>query len=219
MRPAITVTLERSGAWRGLAGSGKRRHTRGEPGPFTRPVRLTTAAGAVLARPRRLPLADASVASIACIDVLEYIRNDDLALDELARVLAPGGTLRLRIPATGLLAGIDAYNLMHYLVDTTRRGSRPHEICEVGWRRHYGLDDIRQMLGPSRFEIVRARRRGLAIAELIDFAAMVLFRWLAPSQDRYRRGKRLARAVERLERRLTVPFGSTLDLEATRLPD
>src|SRR4051812_10363287 len=88
VQPTVTITLERSGAWRGAAGSGKRRHTRGEPGPLTRPVRLLTHSGSVLARPRRLPLGDASITSITCLDVLEYIRNDDLAVDEFARVLA-----------------------------------------------------------------------------------------------------------------------------------
>ena len=218
MQPTVTITLERSGAWRGVAGSGNHRHTRGEPGPFTRPVRLTMHSGSVLARPRRLPLENASVASIACLDILEYIRNDDVAIDEIARVLAPGGALRLRVPATGPLAGLDAYNLMHYLVDTSRRGIRPHETCEVGWRRHYGVEDLIYILGHERFRIVRVRRRGLAIAELIDFAAMALFRWFRPSQDHYRTGKRLAREIERIERRISVPFGATLDLEAVRLP-
>jgi hypothetical protein len=107
---------------------------------------------------------------------------------------------------------------MHYLVDTSRRGIRPHETCEVGWRRHYGVEDLTYMLGQERFRIVRVRRRGLAIAELIDFAAMALFRWFRPSQDHYRTGKRLAREIERIERRIIVPFGATLDLEAVRLP-
>jgi SAM-dependent methyltransferase len=218
VQPTVTITLERSGAWRGVAGGGKHRHTRGEPGPFTRPVRLTMRSGSVLARPRRLPLEDASVSSIACLDVLEYIRNDDIAVDEFARVLAPGGALYLRVPATGPLAGLDAYNLMHYLVDTSRRGLRPHETCEVGWRRHYGIEDLIHLLGHDRFQIVRVRRRGLAIAEVVDFAAMMLFRWLSPSQDHYRAGKRIARMIERIERRITVPFGANLDLEAVRLP-
>lgn len=219
MHAAVTITLVRSGAWRGWTASDRKRHARGEPRPFARPVRLTTPHGALLARPRCLPLGDASVTSIACLDVLEYIRNDDLAVDEFARVLAPGGTLRLRVPASGPLAGFDAYNLMHYLVDTSRRGLRPHETCEVGWRRHYGVEDLERMLRPERFRIARLRRQGLAIAELVDFAAMVLFRWVRPSQDRYRSGKGLARAIERIERRIVVPFGATLDLEAIRLWD
>ena len=215
---AVTITLERTGAWRGPTVRRNERRVRGEPGSFTRPIRLTLVHGAILARPRRLPLADASVDSIECLDVLEYIRNDDLAVDELARVLAPGGTLHIRVPATGLLAGFDAYNLMHYLVDTSRRGLRPHETSEIGWRRHYSLDDLAAMLGPDRFRIARVHRRGLALAELIDFTGMVLFRWLRPNQDHYRAVKRVARFVERIERRIPVPFGFTLDLEATRLP-
>lgn len=219
MRPAVTITVERSGAWRGLRGEAKRRRARGEPGSFARPVRLTMDAGTVLARPWRLPFRDASLATIVCLDVLEYVRNDDLVLDELARVIAPGGTLLLRVPASGPLAGIDAYNLMHYLVDITRRGSRPHETCEVGWRRHYGVADLSDLLGCSRFRIVHVRRSGLALTETIHFVAMALFRWLVPSPNRYRAGRSLARFVERFERRIVTPFGFSLELEATRLPD
>lgn len=216
---AITITLERSGVWRGSTGSGKRRREPNEPGRFSRPVRLSMPQGSVLARPSRLPLPNASAQCVEYFGVLEYIRNDDLAIDDVARVLAPGGTLRLRVPATGPLAALDAYNLMHYLVDTSRRGFRPHETSEVGWRRHYGVDDLLRMLGPDRFRIVRVRRRGLALAEVIDVAAMVAFRWLRPNPVRYESGKRLAQTVERLERRLIFPFGAVLDVDAVRLPE
>jgi SAM-dependent methyltransferase len=174
--------------------------------------------GTFLARPGFLPMRSGSVSSIACLDVLEYVSGDDRVVDELARVLRPGGVLRLRVPATGLLAGIDAYNLMHYLVDTSRRGVRPHEIAEVGWRRHYGLGDIEDMLGRDRFTVRQVRRRGLAAAEIVKFAAMVLFRWQRPNQDRYLVTERLAYAIEQFESRIVTPVGFRLEIEAQRLP-
>ncbi len=37
--------------------------------------------------------------------------------------------LHLSVPATGLLAGLDAYNLHRYLVDVSGRGLRPFETA------------------------------------------------------------------------------------------
>jgi SAM-dependent methyltransferase len=212
----VTIALERSGAWRGAATPRSRRETHGEPGQLRRPVRLITLEGVILARPSRLPLPTASVTHITCRDVIEYIANEDLTLDEFARVLSPGGTLRLTVPATGPLAGLDAYNLMHYLVDTGRRGLRPFEIAEVGWRRHYGIDDLEDMLGADRFVIQNARRRGLAISELTDFSAMVLFRWLRMQPEREQSVRSLARRIRRAESHLVTPIGYYLEVEARR---
>jgi SAM-dependent methyltransferase len=46
-----------------------------------------------------IPLRYASVAGAAAGEVLEHIARDDLALREIARVLAPGGVIALTVPA------------------------------------------------------------------------------------------------------------------------
>ena len=216
---SLTINVEHSGKWRSAPIPRRRRRPKGEVSQFARPVRLTFAHGVFLARTGCLPLADRVVTSITCCDVLELVRNDVGLIDEMARILAPGGLLRLRVPATGVLAGVDAYNLMRYLVDTTHRGARPQETSELGWRRHYSRRDLIDMLGGSRFKIVKVERRRLAIAEATNFLAMMLFRWLRPSGDHYRTGKRIANAIQRIEHRLVSPFGSVLEIVAERLPD
>jgi hypothetical protein len=215
----LTITLERGGIWRGAPKRRRRNQDTGEPGAFNRPVRGKLASGEFLAWPRALPFPDKALRSVAYLEVLEYIQNDDLALEEVVRVIAIGGRLRLRVPATGPLAGLDTYNLMHYLIDTSRRGERPYETSEIGWRRHYSVDDLMQMLGRERFRILSTRRRGLALAQLFDFAAMVLFRWTRPNHDRYRSAKRIVRAIARIENRIVTPFGFFLELEIVRLSD
>jgi SAM-dependent methyltransferase len=45
-----------------------------------------------------LPIADASVPSVALLDVLEHVPDPESAVAEIARVLAPEGTLALRVP-------------------------------------------------------------------------------------------------------------------------
>lgn len=45
-----------------------------------------------------IPLADASCDLVFCSEVLEHIEDDGAALDELSRVLAPGGWLLISVP-------------------------------------------------------------------------------------------------------------------------
>ncbi len=47
----------------------------------------------------RLPFADASFDRVIAAEVLEHIPEDDAAIGELARVLRPGGTMAVTVPA------------------------------------------------------------------------------------------------------------------------
>jgi SAM-dependent methyltransferase/glycosyltransferase involved in cell wall biosynthesis len=46
----------------------------------------------------KLPFADASFGGCLCLSVVEYLKRPDDCLSELARVIAPGGTLVLSVP-------------------------------------------------------------------------------------------------------------------------
>jgi SAM-dependent methyltransferase len=144
-----------------------------------------------------VPLADASCVSIQCRDVLEYVRDDEALIAEFARVLKPGGRLTLRVPNAGPLAGIDSLNLYRYLVDITRRGRQPAETTEVGWRRHYSVADLRELLEPD-FRLCTIATHGLGLAQIVDFVALATFRWRRRSGARYQRWRTLARRIERI---------------------
>ena len=47
-----------------------------------------------------IPLADASVDAIICRSVLEHVKNPNVAIIELHRILKPGGLLFLQVPST-----------------------------------------------------------------------------------------------------------------------
>lgn len=55
--------------------------------------------GALRADARALPFADGSFDRVVAAEVLEHVPDDDPAIDELVRVLAPGGRLAVTVPA------------------------------------------------------------------------------------------------------------------------
>ena len=61
-----------------------------------------------------LPLRDASFDLILALDMLEHLAGDVLALQEFARLLAPGGSLLLFVPALPLLWGLQDEVSHHY---------------------------------------------------------------------------------------------------------
>lgn len=162
------------------------------------PVRCVTEAGEFLTNSWAIPLADCSCALIACTDTLEYVRDDEAMIAEFARLLMPGGRLLLTVPNTGPFAGLDAFNLYRYLVDTTHRRRKPPETEEVGWRRHYGVADLTDLLAPQ-FRIQSVSSRRLGITELVHAGLLIVFRWLLGSERSYRRSTALVRRLARWE--------------------
>jgi SAM-dependent methyltransferase len=64
-----------------------------------REVGAASLAGAVQGDGTLLPFADGAFDRIIASEVLEHIDDDRAALDELARVLRPGGTIAVTVPA------------------------------------------------------------------------------------------------------------------------
>lgn len=70
-----------------------------EYGPDGAEVAHERGLAAVRADARYLPLADASLSLVVAFDILEHIKEDDLAVAEIHRVLRPDGTLLIAVPA------------------------------------------------------------------------------------------------------------------------
>ncbi|HZC04471.1 MAG TPA: class I SAM-dependent methyltransferase [Ktedonobacterales bacterium] len=131
----------------------------------------------LLANASQTGLPSASFDGVIFLDVLEHLPDERGAIDEIARVLKPGGALAVSAPHRGLLWRLDSLNLYAALVRATRRGLFPPEIAATGIHRHYALDDLRALLG-DRFEIRRVTRTGLGVAELLNLPLLVLLRWV-----------------------------------------
>jgi SAM-dependent methyltransferase len=79
------------------------------------------AAGGVCGSALQLPFADASFDVVGAFDVLEHCEPEDVALREIARVLAPGGRLLMSVPAyTWAWSDFDDANGHHRRYTVTR---------------------------------------------------------------------------------------------------
>jgi hypothetical protein len=199
--------------WRWHRPKHRRRVPKGEPPIEERPLRCALGDKVINATAGHLPLGDESVRRVECGTVFAYARNDEGLAGELGRIVCPGGTVTLSVPGTGLLAGLDSFNLYRYLVDVTKRGLRPFETSDIGWRRHYSLTDLRILLGDNGFDLVSERRSTLALAEAVRLFGFLCFRWLRPSRNRYRAVARASNQLLAIEHKIAWRHGFWLEVE------
>ncbi|MCH2173775.1 class I SAM-dependent methyltransferase [Myxococcota bacterium] len=104
----------------------------------------------------RLPIPPVDLA--LCSEVIEHVPNDDVALENLARFVAPGGLLVL----------------------TTQAGPIRRTEQFLGHLRHYDLEDLRARIQSVGFEIVESSRSGWP---LLDAQKRVAARFFQQVQD------------------------------------
>lgn len=127
------------------------------------------------------PFPDAAFTAVILLDELALTMREEEALAEAARVLRPGGILLLRVPAAGRLAWLDGYNAYRYVRDITRRGTLLPEVKGIGWRRHYGRDDLRRLLAPH-FRLRALRPSGIGLSDAARLGLSLLWRWALRSE-------------------------------------
>jgi SAM-dependent methyltransferase len=128
--------------------------------------------------------------SIVCLNVLEHISDDELALRHMAKVLSDGGTVVLLVPACESLYGPIDKNLGHY--------------------RRYSKKLVRKLAAATGFEVAKLRymnsvgflgwwlnARVLKRQEQSSGQIAVFDRWIVP-------------ALSVLESEIEPPFGQSL---------
>ncbi len=128
-----------------------------------------------------LPFADQSFDHVTCIEVLEHIpaAQRRATIEEVWRVMKPGGKFILRCPHAGIFQGLDASNLrfrlprLHRAI--IRRGLRDDgyrdDSAGVVWHHHFSRDELIALIGP-RFKVETTRYGGLMLLPIGD-----LMRW------------------------------------------
>ncbi|HEY8217631.1 MAG TPA: class I SAM-dependent methyltransferase [Acidimicrobiia bacterium] len=140
-----------------------------------------------------IPTDDTSSA-VVMHDVLEHLDDEDAAVGQLRRIVAPDGRVVISVPAMPSLFGLHDEMLGHF--------------------RRYTRQTLRRALEPS-FEIVRLRAFGFAFIPLTLYYS----RWrrrpypLEHTADGGF-GARLVQAVCGFERRVALPIGTSLMCEA-----
>jgi SAM-dependent methyltransferase len=104
-----------------------------------------------------LPLEDGAFDLVLCAETIEHVRDVQLILSEIRRVLVPGGMLAITTPAHGRLTGLDV------LVRGFER--RFHPLSPH--IRYFTRASLRGLLSEGGFEVDSLRRRAgtlLAVA-------------------------------------------------------
>lgn len=122
----------------------------------------------------RLDFEDGSFDSVSLIGVLEHVHNQQGLLDELRRVLKPGGLLVVNVPGKHLFSFLDMGNFkfvapgLHRVFYTLAYSEAQYRAryveCRNGlfgdvekekmWHEHFSLDALRALLERSGFEFV-----------------------------------------------------------------
>ena len=129
-----------------------------------------------------LPLEDNCVSIAFLCDVLEHLGDglETAVVAELARVLAPGGTLIVTVPHRGALAWADPENFKFRWPSAHRRvfswlhgaetyagrygdadGHFGNFSPGARWHRHYSVPELEQLLGRHGLRLEVARHHGL----------------------------------------------------------
>ena len=159
-----------------------------------------------------LPLDDSSVSIAFLCDVLEHLGDDleSAVLSEIARVLAPGGTLILTVPHNGALAWADPENFKFRWPTAHRRvfswlhgaetyagrygdteGSFGNFSPGATWHRHYTVSELEKLLAQHGLHLEATRHHGLF--------SPIIFTALSMTE-------RLAGRTGRPARRITAPL-------------
>ena len=122
-----------------------------------------------------LPFAPASFDAVLMLDVLEHVGDDRRSIDEIVRVLRPGGYLILSTPHKGLFGFLDPENFF-----LKGKDGRP-----LPRHRHYSVTDYKDLFA-DRLSLVRTHRGGLFLYPLSVIGRRVVERltargWRTPS--------------------------------------
>jgi SAM-dependent methyltransferase len=89
-----------------------------------------------------LPFADSSFEVVVCFEAIEHVPDPLDALDELRRVLAPGGVLSISSPNPGVYPPGNPFHVHEFAPDELRRELRVRFRHAAGWQQHAMLASV-----------------------------------------------------------------------------
>jgi SAM-dependent methyltransferase len=120
----------------------------------------------------KLPFADASLDAVTMFDVLEHFELPVRALDEVARVLKPGGVFHIALPLED-----QPWTLYRLL---TRRGWQA-KVRQCGHLHFFSNDSFKTMAGAAGLPVHSVRWSFQPLFMLVDVVYFALLEWRGPA--------------------------------------
>lgn len=127
----------------------------------------------LMANGESLPFPDDFFGAVMITEVLEHTRDDRLTLQEIHRVMRPGGTLLVSTPHKGLFGFLDPDNVTNRAFDTIRKlkipkpgGGRFYENFRYDIHRHYSAGQLKSLLG-EQWQVEEVYYGGLLLYPLL----------------------------------------------------
>ena len=139
-----------------------------------------------------------SLDSVVLVNVLEHLENHKAVMQELARIVKPGGHIIIWVPASELLYS-------------------PFDLA-VGHFRRYSKLELKALALDSGLQIVNIQHVNLL--GFIAWAGVAKLARQAPTQSGLTRiwDEHVIPKMQRIEKSISVPFGQSL-LSVTRVPE
>ena len=123
-----------------------------------------------------VPYPDGYFDAVLLLDVLEHVPDPAAVIQEIGRLLRPGGQLIVSVPNRGALEAADSLNVYQTLL----RGRRSPPTDDPSWamhphHEHFSAAEIERLCSPH-FSIRSVRYSGFGIAELVNLPLLLLFR-------------------------------------------
>jgi SAM-dependent methyltransferase len=160
-----------------------------------------------------LPFADDSFDVVSAFDVVEHCEPESVAMSELARVLSPGGTIMISVPAyTWAWSSFDDANGHHRRYTRARAVEAVEQAGLTVERSTYAFAGVFPFFAlqrvASRVASVVSGSKDTNPADIVDLPRV------SPSLSRLFLA--LCRLDERVLRRADLPFGSSVVIAATK---
>lgn len=133
-----------------------------------------------------LPFEDGMFDAVVMLEVYEHVDSRKKLIDEVARVLKPGGILILSTPNKGLFAFMDSFNIkmmfrklcpniMKFIKKNVQKYENVQYTENIQWHPHFSLRQLRDAL-EGRFAVREVHRGGLFLFPLFAIFRSVLIR-------------------------------------------